>query len=124
MADSGKDLSQTDVLVVEDEAMISFLVEDMLRELGVREVWLASTVAGALDLLTTKRPHVAILDINLNGESAYAVAERLQESGIPFMFASGYGRSGVSEEWAGRPVVQKPFDLQGLSAALEQCLKV
>ena len=124
MANSGKDLGQTDVLVVEDEAMISFLVEDMLRELGVREVWLAPAVTAALDLLKTKRPHVAILDINLNGESAYAVAERLQESGIPFMFASGYGRSGVSEEWAGRPVVQKPFDLQGLSAALEQCLKV
>ena len=122
MANSGKDLSQTDVLVVEDEAMISFLVEDMLRELGVREVWLAPTVAAGLDLLKAKRPHVAILDINLNGESAYAVAECLQASGIPFMFASGYGRSGVSKEWAGRPVVQKPFDLQGLSNALAECL--
>ena len=122
MADSGKNLSQIDVLVVEDEAMISFLVEDMLREIGVRDVWLAPTVASALDLLKSKRPHVAILDINLNGEPAYAVAERLQASGIPFMFASGYGRSGVSQEWAGRPVVQKPFDLPSLSGALTECL--
>jgi DNA-binding response OmpR family regulator len=111
-----------DVLVVEDEAIISFLVEDMLRELGARDVWIASSVETALAKLKEKRPGLAILDVNLGGVSAYPVAERLKAAGIPFLFASGYGQAGIGPAWSTIPVIQKPFDMDGLTAGLMRAL--
>jgi DNA-binding response OmpR family regulator len=111
-----------DVLVVEDEAIISFLVEDMLRELGARDVWIASSVETALAKLKEKRPGLAILDVNLGGVSAYPVAERLEAAGIPFLFASGYGQAGIGPAWSTIPVIQKPFDMDGLTAGLMRAL--
>lgn len=111
-----------DVLVVEDEAIISFLVEDMLRELGVRDVWLVPSVQAALARLQKKLPGLGILDVNLGGVPAYPVAERLKSAGIPFVFASGYGQAGIQPAWTSVPVVQKPFDMDGLSAGLMKAL--
>ncbi|HEY4113762.1 MAG TPA: response regulator [Rhizomicrobium sp.] len=121
---SGKPTSfaALDVLVVEDEAIISFLVEDMLRELGVRDVWLASSVETALAKLAEKLPGAAILDVNLGGTPAYPVAEKLKTAGIPFVFASGYGQAGIEPMWTATPVIQKPFDMDGLAAGLMRVL--
>src|SRR4051794_21073625 len=82
------------VLVVEDESIISFLIEDLATELGAAAVWHAATVAGALALLDRQRPDAAVLDVNLGGESGLPVAERLEAMGVPFVFATGYGRQG------------------------------
>jgi hypothetical protein len=52
------------------------------------------------------------------GQRTDAVAEILRARGIRFIFATGYGVAGVSAEWRDVPVVQKPFQLEELSAAL------
>ena len=65
---------------------------------------------------------VALLDVSLNGKQVFPVAEFLSERGIPFAFASGYGRSGLPERFCNRPVVPKPFLIEELSAALESAL--
>jgi CheY-like chemotaxis protein len=106
------------ILVVEDESIISLLIEDMLIQLGCAAVWQASRVESALALLERQRPDAALLDINLAGEPAYPVAERLQAAQIPFVFATGYGWHGLSPAWSGRPVIQKPFRLATLADML------
>ena len=120
---SGADkLQGLTVLVVEDETIVSFLIEDTLMQLGCKEVWHASAIAAALALLQDKKPDAAVLDVNLSGVPAYPVAERLAALGVPFVFATGYGKNGVASEWRDRPVIQKPFDeavlLAGLISAL------
>ena len=122
MLDDHSQFAALDVMVVEDEAIISFLVEDMLRELGVRDVWLLPSVDAALRSLDEKRPGAAILDVNVAGTPVYPVAERLKGMGIPFVFASGYGQAGITSAWSDAPVVQKPFDIEGLAAGLKRAL--
>ena len=78
------------ILVVEDESIISLMIEDMLIHLGCATVWQASRVEAALTLLDNERPDAALLDINLAGEPAYPIAERLEGVRIPFVFATGY----------------------------------
>ena len=115
---------QAKILVIEDEAMISLLIEDMLLELGYSTIWLATSVAQALASIAERRPDVAVLDVNLGGERAYPVAERLAELDIPFVFATGYGRFGVDARWSARPVIQKPYNIETLDEALRRALGV
>ena len=111
------------VLVVEDETMIALLIEDMLLELGCREVWHASSVADAITRLADRRPDIAMLDVNLNRELVYPVAAWLQGAGIPFLFATGYGGAMVPEEVAAHPLLHKPFTVETLAAALGDTLE-
>jgi CheY-like chemotaxis protein len=106
------------ILVVEDEAIVSFLIEEMLLDMGCAEVWHASGVEQALALLDEKRPDLAALDVNLSGSLVYPVAEKLAMMRIPFFFATGYGKKGLASEWAEIPVIQKPFDQEALSRIL------
>jgi CheY-like chemotaxis protein len=112
-----------DILVVEDETLVSFLIEDMLAELGCAAVRHASGVREAMALLDARRPDAAVLDVNLGGERVHAVAERLDRDGIPFVFASGYGREGIGKAWSRVPVVQKPFSVEALGGALGSVLR-
>ena len=110
------------VLVVEDESIISFLLEDMLVNLGCNEVHHAGSVATALSRIGDEPPDLAVLDVNLAGEPAFPIAEALDELRVPFVFATGYGASGLPLNWASHPVVQKPFTIEGLEAALSAAL--
>ncbi|HEV1999124.1 MAG TPA: response regulator [Xanthobacteraceae bacterium] len=122
-AESGRTpFAELEVLIVEDEAIVSFLVEDMLMELGCGVVRHAGSMGEALAALATKRPDAAVLDVNLGGYKVYPLAERLREMGVPFLFASGYDASALPPEWAGRPLVQKPFQLAALAAGLRAAL--
>jgi CheY-like chemotaxis protein len=116
-------LGGLNALVVEDEAIISFLIEDMLRDLGCVEVWHAGSIRDAFARLDTHRPDVALLDVNLGGEPVFPVAERLDDAGIPFVFATGYGQRGLPPAWAPKPVIQKPFDLDVLGEKLRLALR-
>ncbi len=106
------------VLVVEDEALISLLVEDMLLDLGSAEVWVAGNLQAAFRQLQAHRPDLAVLDVNLAGELCFPFAAALHEAGIPFLFATGYGIEGVPAAWRHRPVIQKPFQMAALSRVL------
>jgi CheY-like chemotaxis protein len=64
----------------------------------------------------------AILDLNVAGQKVFPVAEQLAARGVPFLFASGYGASGVTPEFAARPVVAKPYQIDELSSALGRAL--
>ena len=110
------------VLVVEDEAMLFFMAEDMLTELGAGQVFHAARLTEALAFLDSERPDVAMLDVNLAGRLVYPVAERLAAANIPFIFATGYGVAGIPERLSRRPVIQKPFTAEMLGEALATAL--
>lgn len=110
------------VLVVEDEIIVSMLLEQMLEELNCAVAGVAGQVATAVELARSVEADVAILDMNLAGQSVDPVARALAERNVPFLFASGYGADGLTEEWRGRPVLLKPFYLNELRDALAQAL--
>lgn len=110
-------------LVVEDEGAVALLIEDMLLDLGCEVAASAANLSKACELARTASIDFAFLDVNLQGVSALPVANILRERRIPFVFSTGYGTSGVSDEFASYPILAKPFmrdDLrEKLSAALE-----
>lgn len=108
------------VLIVEDEALVSMLLEDMLADHGCEVAATASRIAQALDLVAdpSLELQAAILDVNLGGEPIFPVAEALAARGIPFAFATGYGAGGLPDQWRGRPTLQKPFSHDDVGKAL------
>jgi light-regulated signal transduction histidine kinase (bacteriophytochrome)/CheY-like chemotaxis protein len=112
-----------DVLLVEDSLIIALDAEDVLERLGARRVVTASTVTGALQVIDSLRPTVAMLDINLGDANSYPVADRLVELGVPFLFASGYGeQANPPERHRDRAVVQKPYTLENVARAMDVLL--
>jgi len=110
------------VLVVEDEAIIGMLIEDMLTEIGCECVDVAASVEGALGVLAKSSPDFAVLDINLNGKRSFPVADVLKSRAIPFVFLSGYGARGLDEAYAGAKILQKPFRVHDLASILEDAV--
>jgi CheY-like chemotaxis protein len=106
------------ILVVEDEMLVAMSIEDMLLELGHEVAGLASRLGPALALARDSRFDAAMLDVNLAGEPSFPVADLLIGRGIPFLFATGYGRQGIEERYRDHPMLQKPFRTEELGAGL------
>lgn len=106
------------VLIVEDEAVVAMLLEDMLGDLGHEVVATAGRLDKALELAREAPIDIAVLDVNLNKQFTWPVAQILAERGVPFAFATGYGAAGLAEEWRGHTVLQKPFHQRELAAAI------
>jgi CheY-like chemotaxis protein len=105
----GEDLNGLRILVVEDEAAISLLLEDMLLDFGCEVVGPAARLAAALDIAQRETLDLAILDVNVAGEPVYPVVEALEARKVPFVFSTGYGSAGIRDLYRDRPVLQKPF---------------
>ena len=107
------------VLVVEDELMIRMLLEGMLTDLGHTVAAEAGAIDEALTLAKQGEFDFAVLDVNLNNEPITPVVEVLVRRGVPFVFASGYGRRGVPEAYRQNPTLQKPFQVEALAQAID-----
>src|SRR5512142_1062490 len=79
------------ILVVEDEAMLSMLLEDILEGLGCEVAGTASRFDEAMRRVDTLDFDAALLDVNLNGTYSVPIAEKLAQRGVPFVLATGYG---------------------------------
>jgi DNA-binding response OmpR family regulator len=106
------------ILVVEDEAMISMLLEDMVLDCGGEIVGPAAKFDDALELARKAEFGVAVLDLNLNGTLSYPIAEVIRERGIPVIFATGYGTDGLPGRFGDCPTLQKPFSQQDFAEAV------
>jgi CheY-like chemotaxis protein len=115
---SDGDLNGLRILVVEDEAAISLLLEDMLLDFGCEVIGPAARLAAALDAVAREQVDLAILDVNVAGEPIYPVAEALAQRSIPFVFSTGYGSAGIRDSFRDRPVLQKPFAQHDLKQKL------
>ena len=115
---SDGDLNGLRILVVEDEAAISLLLEDMLLDFGCEVIGPAARLSAALDAVAREQVDLAILDVNVAGEPIYPVAEALAQRSIPFVFSTGYGSAGIRDTFRDRPVLQKPFAQHDLKQKL------
>lgn len=98
-------LSGLRILVLEDEYLIAMDVEQLCRDHGAAEVVIMRSVPDAATLVCD----VAILDVMLGGVSTLPFAAKLRERNIPFIFATGYDASERFADFAGVPVVGKPY---------------
>jgi CheY-like chemotaxis protein len=110
------------VLVVEDEALVSMLLEAMLEDLGCVVVGPAGRLAEAVKLMEADIDgiHVALLDVNVAGEQVFPVAQALKAAGKPFAFSTGYGEAGVGDGWRGGVALQKPYTFEDVRVVLEK----
>jgi CheY-like chemotaxis protein len=106
------------ILVVEDEAMISMLLEDMVLDCGGEIVGPVAKFDDALELAHEAEFGVAVLDLNLNGTLSYPIADVIRERGIPVIFATGYGADGLLDRFSDCPTLQKPFSQQDFAEAV------
>lgn len=118
-------LSARRVLLVEDEALVAMLLETILEDMGCVPVGPAGTVEEGLAMVADPAPlDAALLDVNLAGHQVFPIAEALKARGVPFVFSTGYGESGLPDEWRGHATVQKPFTESAIRAALMKAMGV
>jgi two-component sensor histidine kinase len=106
------------IMVVEDEALVGLMMMDIVKELGFSACGPFASVAEATAAAKNGDCEAAVLDVNLNGELVYPVADMLAENGVPFIFVTGYGPDLVDKRFAKVPVVQKPVQMLDLKRAL------
>lgn len=107
------------VLLVEDQMIVAMQVEDVLREAGCEVIGPAGTLHTAMTLAQSEALDAAVLDINLDGEKTFPLAEQLQRRNIPFILATGYGESVLPQKWRDLPRLSKPFRGEQLTRLME-----
>jgi CheY-like chemotaxis protein len=124
MPDVRRQVSLADlrILVVEDEALDSMLLQDALEEIGCTQAIVAMWPDEALDLINQATFDLAILDLNLNGKESHHVADELRRRAIPYVFSTAYEHTALSERHASRPVLRKPYSQADLIAVLHDLL--
>jgi len=110
------------VLIVEDEAMISMLIEDMVLDFGCEIVGPAARLDHALTLALQADIDIGLLDINVDGSVVFPVADVLRFRGIPFIFSTGYDFRSLPERFRECPTLSKPFSYDNFVDALRIAL--
>ena len=116
-------LGNVRVFVVEDESLVTMMLEDMLEMMGCIVVGTASTIEQARAKIAAAPFDIAILDVNLNGTLSVEIAQKLRDMRVPFILSTGYGHAGIPAEYRDAPVIAKPFHLHELSQALAAALE-
>ena len=106
------------VLVVEDDALIAMVLEDVLAEAGMRLAGSAQSVDEALAQLADRQPDMAVLDASLDGQACDKVADMLQQRGVPFILATGHAEADMQVRFPGVPILRKPYHQDELLSAL------
>lgn len=113
------------VLVVEDDPLVAMLIESMLADLECEVVGPLPTLTAALAFLDEGREvavDVAVLDLNLDGEPSYPIADALRARGVPVIFCTGYGDGSLRQADHGTPMLNKPYRAADLAAILAETL--
>jgi len=110
------------VLIIEDEAMIALLIEDMVGDLGGQVVGPATKFEQAMYLALQADFDLAVLDVNIDGLAVYPIADVLRDRGIPFIFMTGYDSSVIPQRYQHNCVLLKPFTNQTFSNALREII--
>ncbi len=107
MSETG--LSGKTILLVEDEYLVSLVVQEVLQEAGCTVLGPFARVGDALAAARTERVDIAVLDVNVAGEMVFPVAELLETRGVPFLFVTGYGRAALPRDKPHWEACTKPF---------------
>lgn len=110
------------ILIVEDEPLIAMMLEDFLDSLGHEIRGTCDSVRGALEEVEKGGFDLAILDVNLKGESVWPVASRLREKKVPFVIATGGHVEPAPPEFNDAPVIEKPYTVDRVTPAIEAAI--
>ncbi len=122
MQNGDSDFAGRRVLIVEDETLISMLLEDMLTDIGFNVVGTAFEYAEALEKAKSLSFDLAILDVSLNGPHTFQIAGAIAERGIAFLFSTGYNSDILPPSLRHVPVLEKPFQQSSLKRVLRAAL--
>ena len=118
------ELAEGTALIVEDNVIIAMEAEDVLRGFGFSDCRIAGSVQAAMEVLESAEVSFAMLDVNLGRDTSEPIATALQERGIPFIFASGYGERALqSGAFRSVPVVTKPYGEREVRSAIGRVMK-
>jgi DNA-binding response OmpR family regulator len=116
------DQQHTRVLIVEDEPMLAFALEELLIDAGFEIAGVAQRLDTALAMIESGVCDAAILDVNLAGISAAPAAAALTARGLPFLILSGYSPDQQQSAFSGALRLQKPCRPDRLIQALRGIL--
>ena len=108
------------LVIVEDEPLISIMIEEIAVDLGWKVEGCAYSEKEALALLEICTPTLALLDINLGPTTSLEVAAACRSRGIPIVFTTGYTVSQIPEECGNAPIIAKPFSPEDLAIAFRR----
>jgi CheY-like chemotaxis protein len=115
---SMNDLAGRRVLIIEDESLVTMMIEDALADFGCEVAALASRFSDAMEKAKSLSFDIAILDVNLDGQRTFPIAEALIDRGVPFVFATGYDAASLPDPMRRAPILHKPFQQMDLERAL------
>lgn len=113
------------ILVLEDEVLVSLMIEDFLLDLGAAEVFVCHNAQEAHALVAMRTVHCAILDVKIGDADSFGLADELDRRDVPFFFATATGPEVIVERHRHRPILAKPYSNEQLlefihAAMLEQ----
>ncbi len=112
------DRSTKRILIVEDEVLVAMHLEDLLTEMGHLVVGPATRVAQGMELARLAEIDFAVLDVNVAGTRSFPIADILRGREIPFVFATGYGVSGLDDGYRDQPTLSKPYHSHELARVI------
>lgn len=114
------DLAGRRVMIVEDEVIVAFCMECEIEDAGGIVVGPVYSVAEALGIIDSV--DVAVLDININGEQIWPVADALSARGVPFVLASANcgDPNAIPLAYAGVARFDKPVAMDRLVAKISE----
>jgi two-component SAPR family response regulator len=86
---------------------------------GAEVIGPVASVNAALDIIVKTGLDAAVLDIKLEGEKAFPLADVLAARDIPFVFLTGYGAQDIPARHANVRRVEKPVTAATVCRALE-----
>ena len=117
------DLRGARILIVEDEYYLADDLAAALRRAGAEVLGPAATLDDAEDAVRAGGFDCAIVDMNLRGDMAFPIADRLGTAGIPFLIATGYNSGSLPDRFADTPRIEKPFDPAKVIEAVPRLLR-
>lgn len=102
-------LSDVYVLVVEDDYFMAFDIAKSLMRAGAQVVGPASNISEAGRLVaSTAHIDVAVLDLDLNGQLAFAIVDQLVDQSVPVILSTGYDPTFLPAVYRNCPIFTKP----------------
>lgn len=108
-------------LIAEDDALIALDIEQTLCAHFDFRASVVHSLSDGLQFLCGDRPHVAVLDLDLDGESIEPLARALVAAGVPVLYVSGY-RHHPLDELAWGLKLEKPYSSEQLIEMMERTL--
>jgi CheY-like chemotaxis protein len=109
-------------MIVEDEMLVALDLQESVRSLGYAVVGPFGRLAEAIEGAAAQPIDFAILDLNLNGEMTYDLAEELERRGIPIVFTTGYESEAIKGRLSNCRVLNKPVVRDALESVLKEHL--